>query len=318
VDNYIKKGDNVFKTADRTELNQISLTGIRSIVLAGLLIMAPRSLDEIRKAFVDLQIMEDDNSDDILRIDLNTLKHMGCEISRSSAKTNFKYVLGKHPFSFTMTENELKALKKAYSKIAESASLQLLISYDELFKKISAYVSDPEAKEAFLGISALRHFDSQEIKELLLDCSNQRTIELLYQKPASKNPEKKEIVAQNLVFQNEKMYLYGYDLEKQESVVLNYKRIKSILSRKLKQDGIEVKSVQVKFTLDGVLNKRLQANEKVVEKNGKTLTVVGDYHNEFLAIQRILSFGSKCKVIEPVEFKNVIISKLKEMRKNYE
>jgi predicted DNA-binding transcriptional regulator YafY len=308
----------VFKTADRTELNQISLTGIRAIVLAGLLIMAPRSLDEIRKAFVDLQIMEDENSDDILRIDLNTLKHMGCEISRSSAKTNFKYVLSKHPFSFTITDGELKALKKMYAKVAENASLDMLIAYDELFKKIAAYVCDTDTKEAFLGISELRYFNSQDIKELLLDCKQERTIELLYQKPASKNPERKEVVAQKLVFQNNKMYLYAYDLEKQESVVLNYKRIKSILSRKLKKDGVEMKPVEVTFNLDGFLSKNLQENETILSSSGKKFTIKGRYHNEFLATQRILSFGSKCTVTEPVEFKNVIISKLKEMRKNYE
>ncbi len=102
----------MFKIADKTELNQISLTGVRGIVLAGLLIMQPRSLEEIRKAFIELNIMENENSDDILRIDLNTLKIMGCEISRASAKTGFKYVLGKHPFAFKIDDEEIVLLKK--------------------------------------------------------------------------------------------------------------------------------------------------------------------------------------------------------------
>ena len=68
----------MFKLLEDTELNQISLTGTRSLVLVGLLMKAPRSLEEIRKAFIELKIMEPEHSDDILRIDLNTLRTMGC------------------------------------------------------------------------------------------------------------------------------------------------------------------------------------------------------------------------------------------------
>ena len=42
----------MFKPADKTELNQISLTGMRAIVLIGLLIEAPRTLEEIREKFI--------------------------------------------------------------------------------------------------------------------------------------------------------------------------------------------------------------------------------------------------------------------------
>ena len=89
----------MFKTADKTELNQISLTGLRALVLIGLLIAKPRSFNEIRRAFIDLKIIDEKTSNDILRIDLNTIKLMGCDISRSSAKTDFRYILTKHPFS---------------------------------------------------------------------------------------------------------------------------------------------------------------------------------------------------------------------------
>ena len=55
----------------KTDLNQISLTGVRALALIGLLIIAPRSLEEIRKSFINMHIMDNNHSDDILRIDLN-------------------------------------------------------------------------------------------------------------------------------------------------------------------------------------------------------------------------------------------------------
>ena len=102
----------MLKTAEKTDLNQISLTGIRSLVLLGLLIEEPRSLEEIRESFINYKIMEEEHSNDILRIDLNTIKSMGCEISRPSPKTDFKYVLTKHPFSLKISKDEIFVLKK--------------------------------------------------------------------------------------------------------------------------------------------------------------------------------------------------------------
>ena len=50
-----------------------------------------------------MAIIDEKTSNDILRIDLNTIKTMGCDISRSSPKTDHKYVLSKHPFEFKIT-----------------------------------------------------------------------------------------------------------------------------------------------------------------------------------------------------------------------
>ena len=306
----------MFKIAEKTELNQISLTGVRGIVLAGLLITAPRSLEEIRKAFIELNIMEDENSDDILRIDLNTLKIMGCEISRASAKTGFKYVLGKHPFAFKITDEELNVLKRAYGQAKTRVDLAGILAYDDLFRKIASRVCDEDKIEALLGISALKHYDIQMIKDLMLDCSQGRTLNLIYKKTAA-GEEKKVVVAQKLVFQSDKVYLYGYDLEKKESIVLLVNKIKSVLSREIEKVNIEPNVVKVCFNIDASALPKLQEGEVVVEEIGNTFVIEGHYHNEFLAVQRILSFGAKCVVTQPAEFKNTIITKLKEMRESY-
>ena len=68
----------MLKLQEDVELRQISLTGTRALMLVGLLMKAPRSLEEIREAFIERKIMEPEHSDDILRIDLNTLRTMGC------------------------------------------------------------------------------------------------------------------------------------------------------------------------------------------------------------------------------------------------
>lgn len=307
----------MFKIADKTELNQISLTGVRGIVLAGLLIMQPRSLEEIRKAFIELNIMENENSDDILRIDLNTLKIMGCEISRASAKTGFKYVLGKHPFAFKIDDEEIGLLKKAYNQAKTHTDMLGILSYDDLFRKIASRVCEEDKKEALLGISILKRYDIEMLKDLLLDCSQGRTLNLVYKKPSSTSEESKEVVAQKLVFQNDKVYLYGFDLEKKDSVVLLVNRIKSILSRKLEKVELEQNATKIRFTMEASSFTELKDGEVILDSQDGTFVVEGNYHNDFLAMQRVLSLGSKCVVTEPAEFKNAIITKLKEMRDSY-
>ena len=85
----------MFKTEEKTDLNQISLTGLRALVFISLLVSKPCSMDEIKQNLINLKIMDENQKDDILRIDLNTIKSMGCEILRCSQKTGYKYVLQK-------------------------------------------------------------------------------------------------------------------------------------------------------------------------------------------------------------------------------
>ncbi len=155
------------------------------------------------------------------------------------------------------------------------------------------------------------------LKDLLLDCSQGRTLNLVYKKPSSTSEESKEVVAQKLVFQNDKVYLYGFDLEKKDSVVLLVNRIKSILSRKLEKVELEQNATKIRFTMEASSFTELKDGEVILDNQDGTFVVEGNYHNDFLAMQRVLSLGSKCDVTEPVEFKNAIITKLKEMRDSY-
>ena len=306
----------MFKPSGKTELNQISLTGIRALVFMGLLIKGPHSFDEIKKTFIDLKIMEESHSDDIVRIDLNTIKLMGCEIDRCSAKTNFKYVLKKHPFAFRIPEEELVIVKKVYNMVKQNSDLKTLLEYHELFERIAKYICDEETKEAILGISVLRYYNIQDVMDLIIDCQNNTTLDLLYQKPNS-SVTRRRVVAQEIACKNDKLYLYGYDLDKKDSIVLNILRIESIISKRFETRQIDKKLTNVRFILKDFDIKELEGNEIIVNNDNNVCTVEGAYHNSFLAVQRILSFGHKCTVLEPLEIKKDVIKKIKEMREVY-
>ena len=307
----------MFKIAKKEDLCQISLTGVRSLVLLGLLMQEPRSLEEIRAKFIEYNILDETHSNDILRIDLNTLRSIGCEISRAGKKTNYKYTLLKHPFDLKITNEEINLLKRVYNKIKNNLSINALIQYDKLFKKIAEHVCDENQKQELYGISSLKHFDIDKIRELEDDCKNKRILKLIYKAPVTNKELEKEIAAEKIIYRNDKIYLLGFDLNLKENIMFHLNRIRKILSR---DDGnnISYKTTTIKFKLKDFGINGLNDDETILSGNiTEGFIIEGKYHNEFLAIQRILSFGARCTVIEPDDFKEKIIDSLKKMKEIY-
>ena len=315
----MQEGLDVINKDIEQDLCQISLTGTRSLVLLGLLIQAPRSLEEIREEFIKFNIMKEYHSNDILRIDLNTLRSIGCDITRADKKTNNKYVLLKHPFNLNITQEEVKLLKRALNKVKEHADLEHMMKYHELFCKIAEHISDKDIKEQIIGLSPLRKYSMEKINELVFYCKHKKELKLSYQPPAINNPIEMNIYTQKLVFKNDKIYLYGFDTSKNEAVTLNIKCILNILGCKDCDNNTTTPTpITVKFKLTNFGVSGLDENENILEGNAeKGFLVEGKYHNTFTAVQRILSFGSACTVIEPEEFKTNIIQILKKMRNLY-
>lgn len=308
----------MIEKVEKEDLNQISLTGIRSLVLLGLLIKSPMSLEEIRDAFIGYKIMDCSNSDDILRIDITTLRTMGCVISRADHRTNNKYVLIDHPFKMDISLEEVGVIKRAFNKIKDNADLSLLILYDNLFKKIAPHIADNEVKESLLGISPLKKYSSKILDELKTACANKNVVKLVYKAPTLKTEDEKEIYADCIKLQNDKLYLFGVDKGTNQSVYLNIKRILKVLSKQSCDETHTAEPINVRFMLKefGVLG--LSDNEEIESGDISTGFIIrGQYHNSFQAMQRMLSFGSKCTIIEPEDFKESIVEILKKMREVY-
>lgn len=308
----------MFKLAEDIDINQISVTGARAIVILGLLIMKPRSKKELMDALINYKLITESTSDEIIRNDLSTLKHAGCDVSRACSKLDGKYMLLDHPFVLKLTLEDIELLKKVYNKAKQTADLKLLIEFEALFRKISNYVVDKDIKEALLGIGELKYYEPNFIQDLYYAVERQYQLDLIYKVPTSPIERRKQIIAQKLVLQNGKIYLYGYDVEKDKSTVLNVRRIVQILSRTFKKKNPEENLVNVKFVLSADMLDSLNDDEYVIDQNEERLIVEANYYNEFLAMQRIMSFGEKCTVLEPQNFKESVIEKLKEMRGVYD
>ena len=96
-------------------------------------------------------------------------------------------------------------------------------------------------------------------------------MQITYHTPTAKENSIKNVSAQKLVFENDKIYLYGFDLDNNKSIVLNIKRIVSVLNRENGHENIEVKTRKVKFFLKNFGITRIEDNESILETNERSI-----------------------------------------------
>lgn len=308
----------MFKFANNVDFNKISNTGARGLILLALLSVKPRSLKELRNAFIDCGVMNNNNSDDIIRIDINTLRHAGCEISRNYKEGKYYFNLDKNQFAIELNKEDVECLKKVYNRAKKDLDIIKLLEFDDFFIKIANQIIDEEIKEQILGISELKHYNKELLREIYFACGKNYQLMLSYMRISSNTIVYKNITAQKIVIQNNKIYLYGYDNDIKKSTVLNFKRIKGVFARVFGCKEKETNIINIKFYLKDDFIDSLNENEIIIETIGDTYLIEANYYNEFYAMQRILSFGKNCKVLEPEDFKERIITKIKEMRDVYD
>jgi len=307
----------MFKFNEQCNPRQISLTGVRAIVILALLNIKPCSFEEIKDFLVSSNIVSREYSVDTIRIDLNTLKYIGCNISKATKSTNNMYILRSHPFQLNFTEEEIDTLKKIYKTIYRNLSIERLLEYDNLFNKLADSVKDEKISEHLRGISLLKSYDKKLIKDTLIDAQKQTQLIINYNVPNSKD-SKYEITIEKLGFRSDKLYVYCYNHSLKKRTFLNFSRIKEIIARKIRNENFKTSDTLVEFELNNYENYELEEFEKIVEIKDNKAIISGSYYTEFIAMQRILYFASDCKLIKPTELKEQLISKLKQMRSQYE
>lgn len=302
----------------RDENKQISLTGARALVMLIILRESPKTFEEISDYMVKCGVMEKGYSIDTVRIDVNTLKAIGCDISKATKRTNHKYILKSHPFRLFTNNAEIGALKKVYDKMLKTMSADRIVIFHDLLNKIASMVDDDNLSEQIRGISILKHENTAVLKDLIEKCKKHNRVVLEYQPPYSADYKNYDITIEKLGIRNQKLYVYCYNHSTEKRMFLNTDRIKSVINSMFNRDTTFSSDVKISFELKNYKKFELEDNEIILEERGDSAIVEGKYFNKFIAIQRVLSFAGDCVVLKPDDFKESIINKLKEMRSLYE
>ncbi len=307
-----------FLTNNTVNCNLMSLTGYRTLVILSLLMESPKSTDEINKHFLENQYIKETFSNDMLRIYINSLREIGCEITKANKTTNNKYVLVSHPFDFDISEEQLMAIQKLYKNIYEKIEVKQVLEIENLFTKIGTLIKRPKIKDFLSNCSAFKSIQKYLVEDLLLHCKNKNQITIIYKSPRKMEREI-EIIADKLSFKSDKLYLWGQSLTHEEYSYYKVENILKIMMIKLKKEKLNTNSIKVIYEIynHSANNYLPEQGEKIIKQNGKKLVIERLVENRFETIQKFLYLAQDCKIISPQEIKDEVTKILKSMEKNY-
>lgn len=296
--------------------NLMSFTGFKSILLFSYLLESPKTYQEIKELFEACEYLKESISIDTLRVYINSLERIGCEIVRDKKSEGSKYRLIKNPFDITLTEEQAKSIIKVYKTIVKNIEVEDLQHLTNFIDKISENLQNNELKEKIKNASPLIKIDSKILNELIQACRKKDEITILYNSPNS-NKKEIELLAEKLYISNNKVYLSGISPFYKNTVKLLVSRILQVPTVKL------IKTITPEYTARIITCEiydkeiELNENERIISNDENKLTIEIESNNDFITKQRILSLGKDCKVLAPKEFKDDIVYTLKKIKEEY-
>lgn len=305
-----------FLTNNTVSWNLMSLTGYRTLVILSALMESPKSNEEINECLFNDQYIQEKFSNDTLRLYINSLRSIGCEIIGANKSNNKKYKLVSHPFNYEIPKSQLRAISKLYKNIYDKIDIKEVIAIENFFEKIANISKNQNITDAFKNISVLKGINSEILHDLLIHCKNKNQIVFLYNSPRS-GEKQIEVIADKLSFKSGKLYLWGNSLTHKQYSYFALSRILKICNIKLIKDKMDFPFIKVVYELHN--NDYVpEYFEKIIEKTDTKLVIEAESKNEFSLMQKILYMADDCKVLQPQDFKDKLLTKLRTMEKSYE
>lgn len=307
-----------FIKTKKVTYNLMSFTAFKALVLFSELAEAPKSYKEICEIFYNHPYLREKISIDTLRVYMNSLKRLGCEIKRiKGADKESRYVITNHPFELTYTQEQMQSALKIFKTLVKNMDIEELLSMEEFFEKIGTHIKNEEFINETKKISLLKDIDKELLKSLIECCKKKNQIIITYNSPNS-GEKKMEVLVDKIEISNSKLYLYGIIFEHKQygSLLINrIKNIEEIKTEKTIPEGLE--KIKVVYELSNIVKPELENYETIIEQNKEKTVIEAVTSNTFLLKQKLLSLGPNCKIISPDKFKNDFIALLKDMKAGY-
>ncbi|MEW5822040.1 MAG: WYL domain-containing protein [Cyanobacteriota bacterium] len=305
-------------------IENVCLTAYRVLAIMLMLKECPHSEAEISEKLKNNVDLPRALSSDSIWLYINTIKALGCQISRPTKNNDFKYSLKEHPFKIKLTSSELKSLLEARKYVASLSDWQISCNYDKFLSTICQYIDENDKKELVKHCKAKqREIDYTLKKDLINDleyhCEQENCLIVNYISLAG-NIKEITMLAEKIKYENGALYLWGFNAGTEENQYLRVDRIDSI--KKADIEGVEFNKTTIKviFKLYGIcaVSYQPEEDETIIERTSDSITIKHAMKNKFKLIQKILSYGINCEVISPQDIQKEIVKKLKFMSKIYE
>lgn len=302
----------------------VSLTAYRVIAIFNMLKNSPCTDNEISNALNDDTSLSRLLSKDSIWLYINTLKAIGCQVSRPTKINDYKYILKDHPFKINLTISEVKTLINIRKYINNLSDWRLSCNYDKFISAV-CHLLDDETKDSIANINKhlIREVSYLDKCDLLVEidkyCKKRASILIKYVSPSG-NVYEINFLADFLKYENGAIYLWGYNLDTGDMQYLRVDRINSVKKIDIKNDSLIIKTpTTAKYKLFGVIvaSHTPDEDERIIDEDDNSITVEANIKNKFKFFQKIMSFGDNCVILEPEELREELVKKLKLMSDIY-
>lgn len=310
-------------TKSNKTVDNVCLTAVRVIAILMMLKERPHTEVEISDKLKNNIELPRGLSKDSIWLYINTLKAVGCDITRPTKNNGYTYILKDHPFKLNLTEAEFKSLIEARKYVSNLSNWEISCNFDKFLNAMSSFLEDDDRK-ILLKYCKSHHREidytlkKEIIRELEYLCSKNAGVLVIYSS-SSENYSEKKLIAEYLKYENGALYFWGYNIDIKEHQYLRVDRIEQIAECDLGDIEIKTITTKVKFKLYGIhaVSYHPEENEIIIDRDDKSITIESQMKNKFKLVQKVLSFGKDCEVIEPREIQEEIISKLRLMSDLY-
>ena len=307
------------KQVSQQKTNNISLTGYKILHILGLLTKSPQSEADLNEYFANNKLIGKKVSDDSISLYINTLRKIGCKISRPSKSNNYKYELTYNPFILTLDEKEKQTLSTAIKHLAKINNWEFIFDVDNVFLELQNLININK-DEILSSISNITNIDRQIILKLNLHCKNKNVITILHRTLSSDEIKKITILADEMFLESGKLYVWGYNFKQQEMQYFRVDKISDIKKVGISNNEPIIKKPIAVYKLKDELAKtfKIDENQTIISKKSNELIIEEQIINRFKFVQKILSYGTNCTLLSPQNIVDEIKLTLETLEQIYE
>ncbi len=293
---------------------------------------SPLSVEELNRKFQDDPMINRTLSEDSVWLYINTLKTLGCEITRPVPSNGFRYQLLYHPFGNILAPEDIDTLTDAKTVAEAKMSYPEILCLDRFFKKMLAYSSLPERKTLIEDMFSTSRSVDYEARMETIDrlgeaVQDRRLLFVTYQSPA-KGSESFYFLPEALMYQGGVLYLNGSRLGRENLVMLRVERIESFeiteqpdLYEQLEKIQSGRIHVVVRLYAASALPVEILGPGEQVRRVGHAdppyMEITLETRDLFLLKQKLLELGLPFDVVEPESFRADVLQTLLAMNRLY-
>lgn len=311
--------------------NTFNQTAYRILLLLRWLIEEPLTFAEINARFLSEPKIQKTVSQDTLGLYLNTLRALGCEVSRPAPRNGYKYDLIYHPFTYFLTSQDIGTLKETLRHLDDQLPLMDTLRFnlwlDKMFR-LAANKNRAELSELFMYDTRIINFDTLEssIHQLSAYCQEEQLVEVFYHS-AGDGIKKIDFLPYKITHSQGTFYLVGQSADKSNTSMLRIDKITDVrpsnndqLLHVLQEKRLQKQEFVIRLCFVSPRDYiPFQEDEEIIPdpQSADHFIVKLTTDNEFALWQKLLSSGYLFQVLSPESFKNDLESTLTEMRRMY-